>query len=75
MIINPEEVVDSADQDQWAELGAIIRAELMKRTAKINEMCVSDLHSFICCCRDAFINEINGRTYDNKLYRAQNFGD
>lgn len=66
----------SADQEQWSEFSSAIRAELGRRGEGMQQMNIGDLHSFVCCCRDALNVEIAAKSYDARLDRAQKvFGE
>lgn len=74
-MIDPHENVDSAIQDQYAEFAAGIRGELARRARTINDLNMCDLHTFICCCRDAAQFEVNAQGFDKKVEKVKSFGD
>lgn len=74
-MIDPHEIVDSAIQDQYVEFAMIIRSELAKRATQINDLNMCDLHTFICCCRDAAQFEVNAQGIDKKVEKVKSFGD
>lgn len=74
-MIDPHECVDSAIQDQYAEFAAVIRSELARRATSINDLSICDLHTYICCCRDAAQFEVNAQGFDKKVEKVKSFGD
>ena len=66
---------DSADQDFWTELTDAIRGELSRRGRTMQQMTMEDLHTYIIACRDACNLEINAKSFDKKLSKAQTYGE
>ena len=70
------EEIKCADQDAWEEFSLALRGEIAKRIKTAHSLSIGDLHSLICCVRDAYWCEIHGKSYQTKLDRAQSlFGD
>lgn len=74
-MIDPHESVDSAVQDQYAEFATTIRSELARRIRSIDGLNMCDLHTFVCCCRDAAQFEVNVQGFDKKVEKVKSFGD
>lgn len=59
--------VVSAEQDQWADICAAVRAELAKSCQLLPAMKADEVSSFIKAVDDAMWNEVKARTFDEQI--------